>query len=182
MSKANYKCYGNETEQKDRMKEDIQGLFKAREYLSRSAMQNVLDEISWKYTETGIDKNLSAKYWSNSALAQYISTGSSTKGLIHEHVVPRDVFIKSVLKKLDDKSISGLSAGELKMIDDRLIACIVTETENKKLPPKAWSSGKDFFDNTCDLWDRYRSSKGMTIHEVEFNKTKKGIIKSTFTL
>lgn len=171
MSKASYKRYGLAEFQKTRMKDDIQGLFKSREYLSEAAWQNVLDEISWKYTETGIDKNLSAKYWSEAALAEYNKSHSSTKGLIHEHVVPRDVFIKSVLKKLEDKSILELNADELKMIDERLFSCVVTKEEDGKLPKKTWNKGKSFFDKSCDLWDRYKGT-GLTIFEVEFTGKK----------
>ena len=179
MAKGSYKKIDGKSltpeEQKERMIEDIKGLFKVKEFISTTACQNVLDEISWKYTETGKNKNLCCPYWSEDAIKKYEENVENNKkineGLVHEHVIPRNIFISTILKRIKEER--KLTSEELEKIDERLIVCVIAEgeEENKHLPKNTMSGeevGKDFFE-IKDIWNRYRG-KGIRVYEVKCKK------------
>ena len=175
MAKGSYKNAGSEENQKKMMIGDIEGLFKAKKHISDTARQNVLDEISWKYTETGKDKNLCCKYWSEKAIEQYESNGEKNKGLVHEHVIPRDIFISTILEMIEKNDESDQNMINQKNLDERLIACVITKDEDNKLSKKTMpgeDAGKGFFE-IGDIWGRYRG-KGIKVFEVELERKRDG--------
>lgn len=180
MAKGSYKKAGSEKEQKELMIRDIKGLFEIEEHIiSEPARQNVLDEISWKYTETGKGKNLCCKYWSEKAIDQYKKNienneeKDKNKGLVHEHVIPRDIFINTILKMIKDKSNTEIITKE--ELDKRLIACVITKEEDEMLSKKTMpgkDAGKGFFD-IKDIWGRYKKT-GIKVFEVELERKRDG--------
>ena len=182
MAKGSYKeAAGSEEKQKELMIKDIKGLFEIEErIISKPARQNVLDEISWKYTETGKGKNLCCKYWSEKAIDRYKKNienneeKDKNKGLVHEHVIPRDIFINTILKMIKDKSNTEIITKE--ELDKRLIACVITKEEDEMLSKKTMpgkDAGKGFFD-IKDIWGRYRG-KEIEVVELKLETDEKGL-------
>lgn len=150
--------------------------------------------VAWSYTDRYItDINRSAKYkgcpfWSEKALERLENDGSwkkdgeKDKGLRHEHVVPRKIFVEAMLYhfnevrkeiKDDGSNLEEIANREFIKINgimnELLIGCVVTDDEAKKLdkddmPNIAYKNGKpenDWlkFSEINYVWARYKKAK-----------------------
>ena len=155
---------------KDKMLNDILFLLDAGESLSDVAKFDILKAIGWHYTErkdpgTPKAKKLGCTYWTQEAFdivfeckgGKYsLRPGVKNKidhVVIHEHVVPKEVFITSIMNfkgKIDKESLK-------KILDDNYFACIVSPSEAKELDKNnkmSMPGSKNLF-TISNPWERY---------------------------
>lgn len=132
--------------------------------LSDNAKIELLHSLAWAYTENN-GKIKGCKYWSEEAIRIYKEDkiADFAKLFRHEHVVPRNVFVNSVLKekrKITNEDLEG-----------RLVGCVVTADEAKRLDRKYKTThpdNEDFF-NIKNVWGRYEEV-GIKYCEVKWKK------------
>lgn len=127
--------------------------------LSDNAKETLLHSLSWAFTEFH-GKIRGCRYWSEAATAVYrelerkMASASElnkelSRELRHEHVVPRNIFVKSVIEGRKELKIEDLR--------DKLLGCVVTRAEAETLDKhykKTHPQGDDFFE-IHDAWARY---------------------------
>lgn len=118
------------------------------EELSQQAKYDVLYKISWEWTEgqKKAKKYFGCEYWSEKALERkygkdflkniesqgFITTKSNDKGLRHEHVVPKKLFMEYVWAIVTrEKDFNEKTLREL--MEQNLLACVITADEDKVL-------------------------------------------------
>ncbi len=165
---------------KSRMAEDIIYVFDGynKGELSETAVNSVIEKLSWYYTEHREDPNEKGHfvfskykgnpYWTKKAI-EYYRTKNTTDGLIHEHIIPRQLFKTSLWNHKDDLNKSKLEDA----MNNKLVACVVTKEEAESLDQrfkKTMPSGEsdDFF---CikDPWIRYKQM-GIDVSEVTWER------------
>lgn len=175
------------------------------EELSQQAKYDVLYKISWEWTEgqKKAKKYFGCEYWSEKALERkygkdflkniesqkFITTKNNDKGLRHEHVVPKKLFMEYVWQMVIDREPLDKDNLE-KLMEKNLLACVITAAEDKvfskykiteKLPGVVENFDSEKFysitqfekveDNT---WNRYKIAQqdGLsTIYKVVWDKT-----------
>ncbi|SDJ86037.1 hypothetical protein [Sediminibacillus albus] len=138
----------------------IKSLVKIYELYSRSEvpLANVhilLDHFLWGWTEFE-GKYKGCKWWSENAYNQFINSKKETAGLIHEHVVPRNVIRVKFLEMLDN----GCNEEELyRFLYQYLFACIITKEEDHLLRNSGFKNqlGQELHKET--IWYRYEQAK-----------------------
>ena len=108
----------------------------------------VLDQIIWVWSEFD-GKHDGCRFWSNEAL----QSGSKRAGLIHEHLVPRNI-IRSKIFALEMPDMHSIKC----ILEGTCIGVVVTKTEDDRLREfklnKAMPDGWD----GKDVWARYRKA------------------------
>lgn len=128
--------------------------------LSDNAKIELLHSLAWAYTENN-GKIKGCKYWSEDAINKY-KNGVKVE-FRHEHVIPRNIFVNSVLEKKCKIT--------KKVLDNRLVGCVVTADEAKRLDRKYKTThpdNEDFF-NIKNVWGRYEEV-GIKYCEVKWKK------------
>lgn len=134
--------------------------------LSDNAKIELLHSLAWAYTEND-GKIKGCKYWSEEAISVYRKDKKAdfAKLFRHEHVVPRNIFVNSVLKEK-----RKITEEDLK----KLVGCVVTADEATRLD-KVYKTthpdGEDFF-HINNVWGRYQEV-GIKYCEVEWKKNGK---------
>ena len=158
-------------------------------YLSKKSKHGFINTlISWSFcecSENNINQNAKYKgcpYWSEQALDHLEKNGSwkdgkSEKGLRHEHIVPRKIFVEAVEQYFEekrnnkDKDYDGMFIKLKEIMDRCLIGCVVTTDEANKLdnhnkdkmPDPAYKSNSvptddwDKFNLIQNPWARYEA-------------------------
>lgn len=172
--------------------------------LSDQAKYDIIYKIAWEWTEgrTTATKYYGCKYWSKGALSQVFGeenvfnvtpltyTKKIEDGLRHEHVVPKRLFMEYVwyLVKNPGKFIK---TEVKKFIENNLVACVITATEDKKfsdlkivdkLPESVEDFDKDDFmhiakfeDVKTRTWNRYKIVGITDIYELEWDVKNKEV-------
>ncbi|TFJ91700.1 hypothetical protein [Lentibacillus salicampi] len=127
--------------------------------LSELPLANIhilLDHYMWAWTEFD-GKYKGCKWWSEKAYEQYTTRKENkTKGLIHDHVVPRDVIRNETFKILgnnsDDKQLFDF-------LNKHLIGCVITKEEDNAINELGLKSvlGCNLAHHTT--WNRYDTAK-----------------------
>lgn len=153
--------------------------------ISYAAVKALFDKYSWFLTEEGYDeksdtlvdaKYKGCKYWSEEALNEYNKTKPKIEKnkFRHEHVVPKNLFKDYLLRLIDEGE--KVTIEDLKLLISRnLIACVVTEAEDKvKLSRYSKTMPGDeadcCFEEIRDTWARYREAP-IKVFEVEWNRS-----------
>ncbi|WP_038244084.1 hypothetical protein [Virgibacillus salexigens] len=116
----------------------------------------LLDDFLWGWTEYN-GKHKGCKWWSDRAYEQYANREKNkTKGLIHDHVVPRNVIRHEVLEMLYNKC----SNEDLyKFLEENLIGCVITKEEDNMLRNLGLRDVLGSSLNSDTVWNRYETAK-----------------------
>lgn len=77
------------------------------------------------------EKYKGCTWWSDRAYEQFQNSNTNrTKGLIHEHVVPREIIRKKIVDKLKE---SCTHQQLYDFLDRHLLACVITKEEDLAL-------------------------------------------------
>ncbi|MCD8373171.1 MAG: hypothetical protein LUD27_07720 [Clostridia bacterium] len=153
----------------------------AKDQLSAVAKEDILVAIGWHWTENKISGSPKAKiwgcnYWSKAAFEMAFDVNGeeirkkkrfNVNKLRHEHVVPKRVFINSILNrqgKLNEQELS-------QALNDKFFACVVTPEEAKKLDRNyrnAMPEGQDLFE-IKEPWERYIKTGITDIIEISWD-------------
>jgi hypothetical protein len=119
------------------------------ERLHRGTKYAVVDQVLWVWSEFD-GKHTGCKYWSKAARA----SGSKREGLIHEHLVPRDIVRKKVFGLRNPTP-----AAVRRTLTTWCVGVVVTKAEDDRLNelglrqamPESWDKR--------DKWARYKAAK-----------------------
>ena len=151
----------------------------AKSDLSKPAKAKLYDHLCWKFTEFN-GKYRGMRFWSRDAFAHYSNRKKGEnwwKELRHEHIVPKNIFVDSILKNPDvDPEVLKTQ------FKDKMIACVVTTDEDKLLSEQKLRSsmpdGNTNFFEISDIWERYKASDIEVLElEWETNKSPKKVEK-----
>ena len=109
----------------------------------------VLDQVLWVWSEFD-GKHKGCKFWSVAARA----SGLSSKGLVHEHLVPRKV-VRKKLFSLQDPSPEQVH----RILDRWCVGVVVTNEEDSSLNRLGLNSSMPERWNGRDRWARYTEAK-----------------------
>jgi hypothetical protein len=128
----------------------------------RAGPKHLVREGIWSWWEAPrLPEALQRKYpksypWSAGAQERFREKGPHRPvggwGLVIEHLYPRGMLVQDLL---DDGDLDAERAAAL--LTARLMAAVVTEWENKQLPPRG-QAGDTWDDYAADPWRRYRAS------------------------
>lgn len=164
--------------------------------LSAKSRREFLDKaIIWPLSDKGKEninkpaKYKGCKYWSIEAYEKHIKPfenaalkGFSVSDLVHEHVVPKRIFINTMEKYFEDiRANTPYENIEDKMnevfdklktaISKNLYSCVITNDENKNLEKKFRNrmpnNEEDFFE-IKHPWDRYTETGYTELYEVQW--------------
>lgn len=126
----------------------------------------LLDHFLWAWTEFE-GKYKGCNWWSEKAYEEYIKRKENkTKGFIHDHVVPRDVIRKEILKMLGNNSSYEQLFDFFNM---HLIGCVITKEEDNRLRKLGLKDVLGCNLDTHTAWNRYEIAK-ISRKKVEWKK------------
>lgn len=129
---------------KNEISSDLAFILNAKQ-LHPGTKQSVLDQVLWTWSEFE-GKHKGCKYWSEKARGR----GLKTKGLIHEHLIPRKILREKIidLKNPTPEDIYNI-------LQNLCIGVVITAKEDKKLNElKLGSSMPPNWDGK-NKWARY---------------------------
>ncbi len=113
--------------------------------LSEQAKYDIVHKIAWEWTEgqTTSTKYYGCRYWSKAAFEEKFEkvegsektwkySKKNVDGLRHEHVVPKKLFIEYIWRLVKNKEEVNVEE-LLKLMNNNLLACVVTKDEDGKL-------------------------------------------------
>jgi hypothetical protein len=113
---------------KTRLVQDIVSIFSLNDLFSEKIKHHTSFHATYKWTEIN-GKHEGTQYWSFAAAKEYLYHDDRPFKLIHEHVVPREI----ILKTLKDKSFKKDFATIYTFFTTYLIAAIITKKEDENL-------------------------------------------------
>lgn len=140
----------------------------AKSDLSTPAKAKLYDHLCWKFTELN-GKYCGMRFWSRDAFDIYSNRQKGEnwwKELRHEHIVPKNIFVDSILKNPDvDPEVLRTH------FKDKMIACVVTKREDERLSKQklraSMPDGNTNFFEISDIWERYKAC-GIEVLELEW--------------
>jgi hypothetical protein len=98
------------------------------------------------------------EYWSIEAFKNFAgNTKNRAYALVHEHVVPKNVIVKKIMKLYENGTFEENNIRDI--LDKYLIAAVITKDEDKNLGKKQRADMPPEFDNEGELkdnpWSRY---------------------------
>lgn len=167
--------------------------------LSEQAKYDIIHKIAWEWTEgqTTATKYYGCRYWSQKAFEEKFEkvegdeetwkySKKNVAGLRHEHVVPKKLFMEYIWRLVkDEKKVDREDL--LKLMDNNLLACVVTKEEDStlikdKLPTQIDNNGVfiEEFEEITNPWIRYviayAKDEMSKIYEIEWLENKKAKI------
>ena len=109
----------------------------------------VVDQVLWVWSEFD-GKHVGCRYWSVAAKA----TESRREGLIHEHLVPREVVRQKIfgLRNPTQEAVR-------RTLKTWCVGVVVTKTEDEKLNNLGLRSSMPLDWNRRDKWARYKAAE-----------------------
>lgn len=187
-----HKIYGSEYDKnkiedfkkrKQNMFNDLETLCKQKT-LSKQTIFEIVRDISWSWTDGFGNGYQGCAYWTEAAIKQCYGVSKiedcinkfpcSNKGLRHEHVVPKNLFIKYIM----DECYNNLEKLDYDLIDKNLIGCVVTNDEAKNIDSAHKNKMPDNqrFDEIDDesRWSRYTKSGVVNVYKIGWYLPKNG--------
>lgn len=186
-----HKIYGSEYDKnkiedfkkrKENMFDDLKTLCEQK-HLSKQTTFEIVRDISWSWTDGFGNGYQGCTYWTEAAIKQCYGVSKikdcinkfpcSNKGVRHEHVVPKNLFIRYIM----EECYSNPEKLDYDLIDKNLIACVVTSDEAKNIDSAykdKMLDNKNF--NEIDdesLWSRYTKSGIVNVYKMDWDLSKK---------
>ncbi|SEQ94399.1 hypothetical protein SAMN05216232_3749 [Virgibacillus subterraneus] len=116
----------------------------------------LLDHFLWAWKEYN-GKYKGCKWWSEKAYEQYVKREENkTKGLIHDHVVPRDVIRQEILKMVTNNCTEEQLYN---FFDRHLLGCVITKEEDNTFRKLGLRNILGCNLDTHTTWNRYEVAK-----------------------
>ncbi len=187
-----HKVYGSEynknkiedfEKRKRHMYNDLKTLCEQKT-LSMQNTYEIVRDISWSWTDGFGNGYQGCTYWTEAAIKQCYNVFNIqdcidkfpylNKGLRHEHVVPKNLFIKYIM----EECYKNPEKLDYDLIDKNLIGCVVTIEEAKNID----SAHKNIMPDNLNfdeidsesLWSRYIKSGIVNVYKMDWDLSKKG--------